>query len=488
MTARERFWIHSIECYFWRVTTSSTIEPTAWTRDLLASLGRADTSNQQTLQIVGRDPVIATRFRAGEAAAAVLAANATAAADLWCARGGPSQDIEVDVRAAAASLVSFAYLRYQNASFERRGQATTALYRARDGRWIHLHGGFSSREGTLALLKCDDDANAIATSVAEWDAQALEDALAERGVCGAKLRSADEWRAHPQGIALARVPLVEIIRLGDARPEPIPGPRADEYGARPLSGVRVLDLTRVLAGPTCARTLAEHGAEVLHVRSPKLPSIEPFVIDTNPGKRSCFLDLDREQDAEQLRALVRDAHVFSQGYRPGALARRGFAPEELARIRPGIIAVSIDCYGHEGPYAGRPGWEQLAQTVTGMALEHAGDEHPALVPAAINDYTTGYLGALGVMRALARRTTEGGSWHVRVSLARTSMWIMSLPRTDPDARPGGFDAASIAPWIIEMDTAWGPLTRLGPIARMSETPPQWALPPAPLGSDPPSWG
>jgi hypothetical protein len=469
------------------VATSSTIEPTAWTRDLLASLGRADTSNQQTLQIVGRDPVIATRFRAGEAAAAVLAANATAAADLWCARGGHSQDIEVDVRAAAASLVSFAYLRYQNASFERRGQATTALYRARDGRWIHLHGGFSSREGTLALLKCDDDANAIATSVAEWDAQALEDALAERGVCGAKLRSADEWRAHPQGIALARVPLVEIIRLGDARPEPIPGPRADEYGARPLSGVRVLDLTRVLAGPTCARTLAEHGAEVLHVRSPKLPSIEPFVIDTNPGKRSCFLDLDREQDAEQLRALVRDAHVFSQGYRPGALARRGFAPEELAQMRPGIIAVSIDCYGHEGPFVGRPGWEQLAQTVTGMALEHAGDEHPALVPAAINDYTTGYLGALGVMRALARRTIEGGSWHVRVSLARTSMWIMSLPRTDPDARPGGFDAASIAPWIIEMDTAWGPLTRLGPIARMSETPPQWALPPAPLGSDPPSW-
>ena len=212
-----------------------------------------------------------------------------------------------------------------------------------------------------------------------------------------------------------------------------------------------------------------------------------FVIDTNPGKRSCFLDLDRKQDVEQLRALARDAHVFSQGYRPGALARRGFAPEELAEMRPGIIVVSIDCYGHEGPFAGRPGWEQLAQTVSGMALEHAGDEHPALVPAAINDYTTGYLGALGVMCALARRTTEGGSWHVRVSLARTAMWIMSIPRTEPDAKPGGFDAASIAPWIIEMNTAWGPLTRLGPIARMSETPPRWDLPPARLGSDPPSW-
>ncbi len=225
---------------------------------------------------------------------------------------------------------------------------------------------------------------------------------------GARIRKA---------IALAQVPVVEIIRLGDAAREPIPGPRADERGARPLSGVRVLDLTRVLAGPTCARTLAEHGAEVLHVRSPKLPSIEPFVIDTNPGKRSCFLDLDRKEDAERLRALVRDAHVFSQGYRPGALARRGFAPEELARMRPGIIVVSIDCYGHEGPFAERPGWEQLAQTVTGMALEHAGDEHPALVPAAVNDYTTGYLGALGVMCALARRATE--SWQLaRSRIAR----------------------------------------------------------------------
>ncbi len=456
-------------------------------RDLLASLGRADISNQHELHIAGRDPVIATPFRAGEAAATVLAANATAAADLWCARGGRPQRIEVDVRAAAASLVSFAFLRYQGASFERRGQATTALYRARDGRWVHLHGGFSSRQGTLALLRCDDDAGAIANAVASWDAQTLEDTLAERGVCGAKLRSAGEWRAHPQGIALARVPVVEMLRLGDAAPEPLPGPRAGKRSARPLSGVRVLDLTRVLAGPTCARTLAEHGAEVLHVRSPKLPSIEPFVIDTNPGKRSCYLDLDRQEDMGRLRALVRDSHVFSQGYRPGSFARRGFAPEALAQMRPGIIVVSIDCYGYEGPFAGRPGWEQLAQTVTGMAHEHAGDEHPALVPAAINDYTTGYLGALGVMCALARRTTEGGSWHVRVSLARTAMWIMSLPRAAPDANPGGIDAASIAPWIIEMNGAWGSLTRLGPIARMSETPPEWNLPPAPLGSDPPAW-
>jgi len=370
----------------------------------------------------------------------------------------------------------------------RGGLASTALFRTRDAGWIHLHGGFPGlHAGTLSLLAADDDGASIASAVAKWDAQALEDALAERGLCGARLRTPEEWRAHPQGVALAGVPLVEILRIGDAPPTPLPGPRAGEPGARPLSGVRVLDLTRVLAGPTCARTLAEHGAQVLHVRSPKLPSIEPFVLDTNVGKRSCFLDLECAEDVAQLRTLLSDAHVFSDGYRPGALARRGFGPEALAALRPGIVVASIDCYGHTGPWAARPGWEQLAQTATGMAFEHAGNAAPAVVPAAVTDYTTGRLAALGVLCALARRAREGGSWHVRVSLARTAMWIQSLPRVPADAQPSGLNPAKLAPWFIEMQSAWGPIRRLGPIARMSETPPHWTLPPAPLGSHPAHW-
>ena len=457
--------------------------PASWTHDLLAALG-GDASIRHALHFSGHDPTLSTCFRVGEAAACVLAAQAVAAADLWCVRGGAPQRIEVDVHAAAASLLSFLFIRADGVSFPREGSATTALYRARNGQWIHLHGGFPHlHEGTLALLGCPDDAGAIAKAVAEWDTQALEDALAARGLCGARLRRAEEWRAHPQGRVLQRTPLVDVRRIGDGVPEPLRGGRA----ARPLSGVRVLDLTRVLAGPTCARTLAEHGADVLHLRSPRLPFIEPFVIDTNPGKRSCYLDLDREPDVEQLRTLVRGADVFSQGYRGDALARRGFGPEALAELRPGIIAVSINCYGHDGPWATRPGWEQLAQTVTGMAFEHAGDETPAVVPAAVNDYITGHLAALGVLRALERRTREGGSWHVRVSLARTAMWIQSLPRTAADASPRGIDVAALKPWLIEMDTNWGRLSRLGPITRMSETPPRWDLPPAPLGTHPPQW-
>ncbi len=454
---------------------------------LLRAAGRDARVLRHEVSFAGHDPVYSTRFRAGEAAAAALGAAASAAADLWCLRGGAPQRIEIHVRAAAASLLSFMYQRVSGLPFERGSLATTALYRARGGDWIHLHGGFRSREGTLALLGCADDADAIARTVATWDAQALEDALAERGCCGVRLRSADEWRQHPQGIAIGKVPPIEVFKIGAAPPEPLRGPRASDSGARPLSGARVLDLTRVLAGPTCARTMAEHGADVLHVRGLRLPFVEPFVIDTNPGKRSCYLDLDRNEDAERLRWLAREADVFSQGYRLGAFARRGFSPEQLAELRPGIVVVSSNCYGHEGPWAARPGWEQLAQTTSGMALEHSGSEHPALVGAALNDYTTGYLGATGAMLALKRRATEGGSWHVRVSLTRTAMWIMSLPRVAADALPRPVDPVEIAPWMIEMQTAWGLLKRLGPIARMSATPPRWDLPPARLGSDPAAW-
>lgn len=437
----------------------------------------------------GDDPVHPTPFRLGAAASAAIGGAALAAAALWQRRGGEPQDVAVDLRRAATALTSFMWLRLDGAPYPvPQGEVPTmAIYRCADGRWIHLHGALPHlRDGTLALLGCEDRAASIAAAVARWRAFELEEALAAAGQCGAVLRSAAEWAAHPQGIALAAAPLVELRRLGDA-PR-----RVLTAAARPLAGVRVLDLTRILAGPTCARTLAEHGAEVLRLVAPRQHDIPSFVPDTSHGKRVAWLDLDAPGGELRLRELVAGCDVFSQGYRGGALAARGFGAEALARLRPGIVCVSINAYGHEGPWVTRRGWEQLAQACTGMALEHCGlavdaGSRPAVIPAAPSDYCSGYLAAMGAMLALARQAQEGGSWEVRVSLARTAQWVRGLGTVSADAVPAPPSAAEIARWSTTRDTAWGRLGYLAPVARMSRTPADWALPSAPPGSHPAQW-
>ena len=229
-------------------------------------------------------------------------------------------------------------------------------------------------------------------------------------------------RTVAQGRALANTPPIVLKKIGDAPPLRL---RDSQY---PLDGVRVLDLTRVLAGPTCGRTLASYGAEVLNVRAERLDTIEMYALDTGHGKRSIFLDLVKPADAETLRRLVRGAHIFVDSYRPGALAKLGFTPASLAHIAHGITYVSVSCYGHQGPWAERRGWEQLAQSATGLAQvqgefaarrkKHKGEAPPELIPAAVCDYITGYLAAAGAAAALLRRIREGGSWHVQVSLVR----------------------------------------------------------------------
>ncbi len=279
---------------------------------------------------------------------------------------------------------------------------------------------------------------------------------------------------HPQGKLLATKPVIEITRIGDAPPRPL------GEGERPLSGVRVLDLTRVLAGPTCARTLAEHGADVLHVASPRLPTYQHFEMDTGHGKRQAYLDLNVAADAATLRDLARRADVFSQGYQRGSLDRRGFGPQQLAELNPGIIYVSENAFGHDGPWQNRPGWEQLAQATTGVTVTQGGSGRPVLAPAAMNDYTTGYFAALGAIIALRRRATEGGSWLVQVSLARTSMWYQSLGQDlDPAAATGTGDLAEC---IEEHDTGFGRMKHLRPALRMSRNRPALGHPHDPAWS------
>jgi hypothetical protein len=251
---------------------------------------------------------------------------------------------------------------------------------------------------------------------------------------------------------------MEIVRIGDSASEPLP------TGDRPLSGIRVLDLTRVLAGPTCARTLAEHGADVMKITSAHLPSLGYQECDTGHGKLSAELDLRTPADVDILRGQVRKADVFAQGYRPGTLANRGLSPEELAAVRPGLVYVSLCAFGHTGPWASRRGFDTVVQTVSGMTIRQAESipgktPEPQFYPVSAIDYCTGYLMAFGAMVALARRAREGGSWLVRISLAQVGKWIVDLGEVPAAALkniPAEFTPSELERWSTVTETARPP--------------------------------
>jgi crotonobetainyl-CoA:carnitine CoA-transferase CaiB-like acyl-CoA transferase len=325
----------------------------------------------------------------------------------------------------------------------------------------------------MGVLGKPADRAAAEAASRNWDGLELEEAIHAAGGCAGLARSAAEWTQHPHAAAVAAQPLLEIQKIGESAPEPLPA------GTRPLSGVRVLDLTRVLAGPTCARTLAEHGADVLKISGAHLPDSGISEFDTGIGKLSAHLDLRTRSGVDTLRGLLRETDVLSQSYRPGALAARGFSPEQAAQVRPGIVYVTLSAWGTEGPWRERRGFDSIVQTVSGMAYAQGGDK-PKLMPVSAIDYVSGYLMAFGALVALERRATEGGSWLVRVSLARTGKWIVDRGLVK--------DFSSVEnPDVENLLTKTGKYTHLKPVLGLSETPPFWERPPVPLGTHPAEW-
>ena len=438
----------------------------------------------------GVDPILPTPFRIGETAAASLAAVGLAVSDIWKLRTGHGQDIKVDTRRAAASLRSSRYMKMDGASVAAERTPVMGVYPAKNGRWSYLHCNFPNhRDAALGVLGVEEDREAVRQAVARWDALELEEAIIAANGAGGMVRSMEEWSRHPQAAAVASLPLLEIEKIGDSPPQPLPD------GPRPLSGVRVLDLTRVLAGPTCARTLAEHGADVLKIAGPHLPSSASQEHDTGHGKLSTYLDLREKEDVETLRGLVCDTDVFSQGYRPGTLAQRGLSPEDLAKLRPGIVYVSLSAFGRVGPWSSRRGFDTVVQTVSGITdrqgkLFPGAEPGPQFYPVSAIDYLTGYLMAFGALTALARRVREGGSWLVRISLAQTGRWLVErgqVPEAELQNVPQDFTPEEIEQWSTASDVPEGRLQHLAPVLQLSETQPYWARPSVPLGYHDPVW-
>jgi len=436
------------------------------------------------------DPMMRTPLHVGNAGAATIAASGLAAAHLWEVRGGPKQTVGVDVRHAGAAMRSGHYMKLGDGALSPARNGIMGFYPTKDGRWSYLHCNFPNhRAVALKVLGVEEDRDAVAKAVLNWNAANLEEAIIVGKGAGGMVRTAEEWKRHPQGIAVAGLPLMEIVKIGESKPEPFPA------GDRPLSGIRVVDITRVLAGPTCARTLAEHGADVMKISAAHLPNLGYQEWDTGHGKLNAQLDMRDPAQLETLRGLIRNADVFSQGYRPGSLGARGLSPEELVKLRPGLVCVSLSAFGHTGPWSTRRGFDTVVQAVSGMTLRQGevfpgNAPGPQFYPLSAIDYCTGYLMAFGAMVALARRATEGGSWLVRISLAQVGKWLVDLgevPQAGLKAVPAEFEAAELERWSTVSQTPSGPLRHLAPVAQLSGTPGFWARPSVPLGHHKPVW-
>ncbi|MEE8536327.1 MAG: CoA transferase [Kiloniellales bacterium] len=460
----------------------------AESRDALAqiwSLADGPPEALSWVKLSGCDPVLPSSFRVGTAAQATIAAAALAAADLWRLRGGQRQEVAVDMRHAAMEFRSERTLRVNGEAPPPLWDKVAGVYQTGDGRWVRIHTNFPHhRDGILSLLRCGYSREEIDLALKSWAGEPFETAVAERGLVATMMRSPEEWQAHGQGRAVARLPLFLIEKIAEAPPRPLPPVE------RPLAGVRVLDLTRIIAGPVCGRTLAAHGAEVMRVTAPHLPFVASLVMDAGRGKLSVALDLRREADRQVLRDLLRQADVFVQGYRPGAMARWGFSPEEAAHIRPGLVYLSLSAYGHEGPWSGRRGFDSLVQTASGLnhaEAAAAGVPGPKELPCQALDHASGYLMAFAAMVALKRRVTEGGSWHARVSLAQTGQWIQSLGRIAGGLDCPDVEREEISDLVEERESGFGRLTTVTHAGRLSKTPAGWARAAMPLGSHAPVW-
>ena len=440
------------------------------------------------VDITGTDLLLPTPYPFVGPGAACIAATGMAAAELWKLKTGRAQKISLDTYAAAAALRSPRYLKIDGKKVEEEGAKVTGFYQLKDGRWIYLHCNFPNvRDGNLKALDVPMDKAAVTKAVAQREGLELETAMFENGGCGGFIRSEAEWEQCAHQKSAAQIPLFDIVKIGEAPVQPLP---TFAEGNRPLSGIRMLDLTRVLAGPSCAKAFAEHGADVMRITRRDLPDLgAPSDVDTGIGKLQAHIDMRDPAQAETMRGLVKDCDVFLQGYRPGALAARGLSPEALAQTRPGIVYVTLSAWGHEGPWKDNRGYDTVVQSFNGMAWR-PNNEKPAFLPGSPHDYIAGYVLAFATMVALHRRATIGGSWLVRTSLVGAGEWFRKLDRYSPaqyQNLSADFPPEVMKRLLMEHDSPWGRVTHLAPAVQLSETPGRWARPAAPRGSHAAVW-
>ncbi|PRX51320.1 CoA transferase family III [Prauserella shujinwangii] len=427
------------------------------------------------VEVTGAETVLPGPYRVAAAAAAAIGVTTYAAGELLRLRGIDPGRVAVDTRHAAAAFRSEHHVLVDGAVPGEAWAPLSDVYRAADG-WVRLHCNYSHHAAAACrALGVPEERDALAAAVRDRAAEDVQEAVVAAGGAAAALRSRAAWRAHPQGAAVRTLPPVRFDPLGGTPPEPLPS------GDRPLNGVRVLDLTHVIAGPVAGRTLAAHGADVLRIGAARLPALPLLDADTGLGKRSAHLDLRTDEGRAALWRLVREADVLIQSYRPGALAAWGFGPRQLAEARPGLVVVDISAYGWTGPWAERRGFDSLVQLASGLAHD-PGSARPRPLPAQALDHATGWLAATAAMLGLRRRAMTGGGTHARLALAGTAEWLDSLGRLDGD---GAYP--DVSDLLVRTPGPLGTVTHVAPPGVLPAAPPRWLRGSPVPGADPAAW-
>jgi crotonobetainyl-CoA:carnitine CoA-transferase CaiB-like acyl-CoA transferase len=452
---------------------------------------RGDPAAVGDLDVVWRDELLPSPLPVAELASATVAAALLAAGELAEARGRPRPAVALDPAHVAAAFLSERYARAGDAPPPSLFHPLSAFLPAADG-WVRTHANYPHhRAALLAALGITREED-VRAALAERAAVEVEDAVAAAGGCAAAVRDEAAWRAHPQGAAIARATAGSLRPPGadDGTPTAsatlldfAPATRATERplpplpaGALPAAGTRVLDLTRVIAGPVGTRMLGALGAEVLRIDPPHLPEIPHAAMEGGPGKRSAFLDLRAPRGRATLEDLLHDADVLVHGYRPGALAAFGIDPPALAERHPHLAVVTLSAWGTAGPWAQRRGFDSLVQAASGIATA-CGD--PGKLPAQALDHGTGYLIAAAALRAITERTRHGRAVHAELALARTAHWLLAQSRRDAP-EPAELDPA---PYL----QALGDITLVAPPGSLDGDPLRWLTPPPEAGGDAPRW-
>ncbi|MFN8016746.1 MAG: CoA transferase [Acidimicrobiales bacterium] len=428
-------------------------------RSLWHDLG-GDPQLAEATTFTGSAGALASPFDVTGFASACVAAAATAVAELAALRrGSPAPAVVVDREAASAAFRYEALARPEGWELPPVWDPVAGDYEAADG-WIRLHTNYAHHlDAVLAVLGVPAERSEVAAAVARWKADELEAAVVGAGGCAAAMRTEEAWDRHPAGVATAgERPMVLAADL----PGSATGPTLAELapGGGPLAGVRVLDLTRVIAGPTGTRYLAAHGADVLRIDPPGFDEVPALLPEVTAGKRCAALDLRSDVGRDRFGSLVAEAHVVVGGLRPGAMAGLGWAPEDLRRLNPTLVTVTHDASGWSGPWAGRRGFDSLVQMSTGIAAtgqEVAGAARPTPLPAQALDHGVGHLVAAAACRGLMRLLRDGVAGDARGSLVGAANVVRSLRR--PDEVPAGpVDLAARA--TEPAATAWGPMRRV----------------------------